>query len=73
MWYISVILLFAAMYVVVGAMTNHALTWNEALVFSVTSFHGRGFFPGQLGADPLLNPLLAFSACRGYSWLGNRD
>lgn len=24
------------------------LTWDESLVLSLTSFHGRGFFPGSL-------------------------
>ena len=61
-WYFTVILSFATVYVVLGTITGHVLNWNEALVFSITSFHGRGFFPGQSGGDPLLNPLLAFSA-----------
>jgi hypothetical protein len=26
----------------------HQLSWDEALVLSLTSFHGRGFFPGTL-------------------------
>jgi hypothetical protein len=25
-----------------------SLTWSEALVLSITSFHGRGFFPGNI-------------------------
>jgi hypothetical protein len=27
-----------------AALGGHALTWNEALIVSLTAFHGRGFF-----------------------------
>ena len=29
-----------------GNPASPSLPWVEALTFSVTSFHGRGFFPG---------------------------
>src|SRR6266487_4360116 len=43
-WYIVVIIGFAIAASSVGAISNHPLIWHEALVFSITSFHGRGFF-----------------------------
>jgi hypothetical protein len=55
--YLSIVGMFAAIY---WGVTNFLhtstphLQWYEAIVLSLTSFHGRGFFPGtiQLG-DPL--------------------
>jgi hypothetical protein len=41
--YMVVISLFAAIYFLLG---SH-LAWNEAIVISMTAFHGRGFFPEQ--------------------------
>ncbi len=36
------------------ATSSQPLEWNEALVLSLKSFHGRGFFPSQIGlGDPL--------------------
>jgi hypothetical protein len=35
---------FAAIYLALGGAGGHTLTWNEALVVSLTAFHGRGFF-----------------------------
>ena len=34
----------------VGTSVNH-LSWDESLVLSMTSFQGRGFFPGYLQLD----------------------
>lgn len=59
--------IFAAYALIVGTFTvlywwvSHAwvtssqpLRWYEALVLSLSSFHGRGFFPSQIGlGDPL--------------------
>jgi len=59
-WYAIVIIGFAIAASSVGAVSNHPLSWNEALVFSVTSFHGRGFFPGPDTA--LRAPLTALAA-----------
>jgi uncharacterized protein YjbI with pentapeptide repeats len=42
--YVAVVLAFAAAYLVLGAPGGHPLSWNEALVVSLTAFHGRGFF-----------------------------
>ncbi len=47
--YLIVICLFMATYQIL----NPQLIWNEALVISMTAFHGRGFFPGTFSpADP---------------------
>ena len=42
--YLLVVAGFAVIYLVLGGAGGHALTWNEALVVSLTAFHGRGFF-----------------------------
>jgi len=59
--YIAVILAFAGIYF--GITTpdspiffggSQPLQWHEALVFSLSSFHGRGFFPSTIGlGDPV--------------------
>jgi hypothetical protein len=49
--YLTVVLTFAALYYGVSHSLEtqlSKLTWDEALVLSLTSFHGRGFFPGFL-------------------------
>jgi uncharacterized protein YjbI with pentapeptide repeats len=53
--YVLVVLGFAAAYFALGSVTGQALPWNEAIVVSMTAFHGRGFFaavfqPGDLQA-----------------------
>jgi hypothetical protein len=53
--YVFVILAFAAAYFTLGGANGQALSWNEAIVISMTAFHGRGFFssvfqPGDLQA-----------------------
>ena len=47
-WYQRVILgyAFACRHIYVGSLASVPLSPLGALVFSVTSFHGRGFFPG---------------------------
>ncbi len=42
--YAVVVLGFAATYYGLGNAHGQPLTWNEALVVSMTAFHGRGFF-----------------------------
>jgi hypothetical protein len=42
--YLTLVLGFAAVYLAIGVSATHGLTWNEALVVSLTAFHGRGFF-----------------------------
>lgn len=41
--YVVVIGIFAFIYFLLGLH----LAWNEAIVISMTAFHGRGFFPEQ--------------------------
>jgi uncharacterized protein YjbI with pentapeptide repeats len=53
--YVLVILGFAATYFALGGANGQTLSWNEAIVISMTAFHGRGFFsavfqPGDLQA-----------------------
>ncbi len=53
-WYIATILTFALCYYALGAASGPHLTWHEALIVSLTSFHGRGFFAEQFKpGDPL--------------------
>jgi uncharacterized protein YjbI with pentapeptide repeats len=42
--YALVVLAFATTYFALGGASGHALSWNEAIVISMTAFHGRGFF-----------------------------
>jgi uncharacterized protein YjbI with pentapeptide repeats len=42
--YVLVILGFAAAYFILGGANGQHLAWNEAVVISMTAFHGRGFF-----------------------------
>ena len=53
--YVLVVLAFAAAYLTLGGANGQSLSWNEAVVISMTAFHGRGFFsavfqPGDLQA-----------------------
>jgi hypothetical protein len=53
--YVLVILGFAAAYLFLGNANGSPLQWNEAIVISMTAFHGRGFFsavfqPGDVQA-----------------------
>lgn len=48
----------------VGATTNH-LSWDESLVLSLMSFHGRGFFPGTLQLDDWVARVGAIEAVIG--------
>jgi hypothetical protein len=53
--YVLIICAFAAAYLALGDANGQTLTWNEAIVISMTAFHGRGFFsavfqPGDLQA-----------------------
>jgi hypothetical protein len=52
--YLLVISVFATTYFIIGRTVGPALSPLGSIVFSMTSFHGRGFFPGGIGlADPL--------------------
>ncbi|GHO82191.1 pentapeptide repeat-containing protein [Dictyobacter formicarum] len=55
--YLFTVIAFAGSYHFTGG-----LSWNEALIFSITSFHGRGFLPGTYS---LANPETALAAYEG--------
>jgi len=57
-WYLVTILGFALAYFVFG----HLPFLPDALIFSLTSFHGRGFFPGLGSENSLHNPLVIMAA-----------
>ncbi len=58
--YLLVIGLFAVVYYLFGDNVSPALSPVDALIFSVTSFHGRGFAPGE--SVTLHNPLTILAA-----------
>ncbi len=63
-FYILVNMIFAMIYYHLGQMMGIPLTPLEAIVFSITSFHGRGFTPGEkIGLD---NPLTVFAAVEAF-------
>jgi uncharacterized protein YjbI with pentapeptide repeats len=63
--YACTILIFAMAYYLLGPASNVHLTLLDAIVFSMTSFHGRGFSPGQnIG---LSNPLSILAALEAFS------
>jgi uncharacterized protein YjbI with pentapeptide repeats len=64
--YVAVILTFAAAYFFLSqGAGGPQLAPDSALIFSVTSFHGRGFFPGGIAFDSPLTRLAAAEAVVG--------
>jgi uncharacterized protein YjbI with pentapeptide repeats len=63
--YLIVIAAFATAYFIIGRSVGPALSPLGAWVFSMTSFHGRGFFPGGIGLDDPLTVLAAIEAFVG--------
>jgi uncharacterized protein YjbI with pentapeptide repeats len=63
--YLAVIFGCAAAYFFLGQSDSVTFSPLGALVFSVTSFHGRGFFPGGLALDDPLTVLAAAEAILG--------
>lgn len=58
-WYMVTLLGFALAYSTLG----HLSLWPpDAFIYSLTSFHGRGFFPGLEGKHSLHDPLILFAA-----------
>ena len=57
---VAMVMGFAAVYYLAGPAAHLSLSPLEALVFSITSFHGRGFSPGANVA--LSNPLTVLAA-----------
>jgi hypothetical protein len=58
-WYLIIIFGFALTYHVFGGLT---LFPPDAFVFSIMSFHGRGFFPSLSSETNLHNPLVMLAA-----------
>jgi uncharacterized protein YjbI with pentapeptide repeats len=58
--YALVVLGFAAAYFLLRDSVHPALNPLDAVIFSITSFHGRGFMPGE--SITLHNPLTIFAA-----------
>lgn len=63
--YLLVIIGFATIYYVLGHTVGPPLSPLGAFVFSMTSFHGRGFFPGGIVLDDPLTVLAAIEAFVG--------
>jgi len=63
--YLIVILGFAIAYFFIGQTVGPFLSPVGSVVFSMTSFHGRGFFPGGIKLDDPLTILAAFEAFGG--------
>lgn len=63
--YALVIGAFALTYHAIGMTVGPHLSFFSSLVFSVTSFHGRGFFPGGISLDDPMTVTAAFEAILG--------
>jgi uncharacterized protein YjbI with pentapeptide repeats len=63
--YLGAILGFARIYALLGADLRPPLSPLGALIFSLTSFHGRGFFPGGIPLDAPLTVVAALEAVVG--------
>jgi uncharacterized protein YjbI with pentapeptide repeats len=63
--YLLVITTFAIAYFVIGHTIGPVLSPLGSFVFSITSFHGRGFFPGGIKLDDPLTVLAAIEAFVG--------
>jgi hypothetical protein len=63
--YLLVILAFAIANFIIGHTVGPVLSPLGSFVFSMTSFHGRGFFPGGIGLDDPLTVLAAIEAFVG--------
>jgi hypothetical protein len=63
--YLLVIITFTTAYYLLGQTVGPHFSPLGALVFSVTSFHGRGFFPGGILLDDPITALAALEAVSG--------
>ncbi len=63
--YLLVITAFATAYFALGQTVGPALSPLGSFIFSMTSFHGRGFFPGGIALDDPLTVLAALEAFVG--------
>jgi len=65
MAYLVVILAYATVYYIIGRTVGPDLSPVGAWVYSMTSFHGRGFFPGGIKLDDPLTVIAAIEAFVG--------
>lgn len=63
--YVAAIAFFAAGYFALGLTAGPHFSPTGALVFSLTSFHGRGFFPGGVSIESPVTQLAATEALVG--------
>jgi uncharacterized protein YjbI with pentapeptide repeats len=63
--YALVIALFTGLYLLNSFLVPPHLTWNEALVLSMSSFHGRGFFTSSIQLGDTYAQLAAVEALVG--------
>ncbi len=63
--YVIAILGFAVGYYLIGQAVGPAFAPDGAVVFSMTSFHGRGFFPGGISIEDPITKLAAIEAFVG--------
>jgi uncharacterized protein YjbI with pentapeptide repeats len=63
--YISIICVFAGAFLINAQFAAPHLTWDEALVLSVSAFHGRGFFTSGISLGDTLARLAAGEAIIG--------
>ncbi len=63
--YALVILAFAGLYLLNAQFAAPHLTWDESLVLSISSFHGRGFFSSDIHLGDTLARLAAGEAIIG--------
>jgi hypothetical protein len=63
--YILIICLFAGTYLLNAQFAAPHLSWDEALVLSISSFHGRGFFSSGISLGDTLARLAAAEAIIG--------
>jgi uncharacterized protein YjbI with pentapeptide repeats len=63
--YVLVILAFAGLYLLNAQFAMPHLSWDESLVLSVSSFHGRGFFSSDIHLGDTLARLAAGEAILG--------
>ncbi|HEX5155811.1 MAG TPA: pentapeptide repeat-containing protein [Ktedonobacterales bacterium] len=63
--YLLVIVGFAVTFFIQGSISGPHLAWNEALIISLTAFHGRGFFPEQFQPGDPQSAIAAIEAVIG--------
>ncbi len=65
LWYLIVVFGFSIAYYSIESALKPRLTLIGALIFSITAFHGRGFFPGGFSYDDIVTVLASIEAVVG--------